>query len=174
MKRTATGAALMLAAALMLSGCGSDEEGQADQQSQAQACTYDETYDGIEVSGTGGQQPTIEVTGESQPATELGVLDLCPGDGAAVAESSVLSVNYMGVAQSTGDVFDSSYEGGTPVTFALEQVIDGWQQGLLGMQAGGTRLLVIPGDLAYGKESPGPGIGPDETLIFVVDLVGVQ
>jgi peptidylprolyl isomerase len=158
------------AALLLLAGCGSSS-GPAEET--AQSCTYDTTFEGVSVSGTGGSKPTIEVT-DTTPATELGVEDLCDGNGTTVAEGDTVTVDYLGVSLSTGETFDSSYDGGQPVTFGLDQVIPGWSQGLVGMQEGGTRLLVIPGDLAYGENSPTPAIGPNETLVFVVDLIAVQ
>jgi len=66
---------------------------------------------------------------------------------------------------------DSAWTRGEPATFSLDQVIPGWQQGMLGMQPGGRRLLVIPGSMAYGDQGSPPVILPDETLVFVVDLI---
>jgi peptidylprolyl isomerase len=102
--------------------------------------------------------------------TELVIDDLVTGTGPAVTADSTVTVDYIGVACSTGAVFDASYGSGDPVTFGLDQVIPGWTQGLTGMQAGGTRLLGIPSDLAYGPQSPTPAIAPDEALWFVVEL----
>jgi peptidylprolyl isomerase len=84
-----------------------------------------------------------------------------------------VTVDYVGVSQTIGSVFDSSYMRGTPATFGLDQVIQGWSDGLVGMQEGGTRLLVIPPDQAYGEISPSPDIAANDTLIFVVDLLEV-
>jgi peptidylprolyl isomerase len=154
-------------AMLLVSGCTAN----AEPSPQTSACSYDTTFEGVHVSGTGGQQPTVEIT-DTTPATQLGVQDLCLGVGAAASASSTVTVNYVGVGLSSGQTFDSSY-GGSPVTFPLNQVIPGWQQGLQGMKAGGTRLLVIPAELAYGATPPGPGIQPNETLVFVVDLISV-
>lgn len=102
--------------------------------------------------------------------TELVIDDLVPGTGPAVTPESTVTVDYIGVSCSTGKVFDASYGSGEPVTFPLNQVIPGWTQGLTGMQVGGTRLLGIPSDLAYGPQSPTPAIAPDEALWFVVQL----
>ena len=96
--------------------------------------------------------------------------DLVPGTGEVVIANSTVTVDYIGVACSTGKIFDSSYATGQPVSFGLDQVIKGWSQGLLGMYVGGTRLLYIPADLAYGSQSPTPDIAPDEGLWFVVQL----
>ena len=87
-----------------------------------------------------------------------------------------MSVHYVGVAHSTGEEFDASYNRGAPLDFRLGvgQVISGWDQGVQGMKVGGRRRLVIPPHLAYGDRGAGGVIEPGETLIFVVDLVGVQ
>ena len=104
------------------------------------------------------------------PPTDLQVTDLATGSGTPVAAGDTVTVNYTGVACSTGAVFDSSWVTGQPATFALESVIEGWQTGLVGMLPGGRRLLVIPPAQAYGSSAQGV-IAPDETLVFVVDLV---
>jgi len=83
-----------------------------------------------------------------------------------------MTVHYTLIAWSTGKVVDSSWDGGSPATFPLGQVIKGWQEGIPGMKVGGRRLLVIPPDLGYGAAGGG-AIGPNETLIFVVDVVGI-
>ena len=130
-------------------------------------------------------QPCVEVSEElpagapavpvkvGPPPTELVVEDLVVGDGAEVVEGASVTVNYIGVACSTGVIFDSSYKTGTPqpITQTLDRFIAGWQQGLVGMKVGGQRLLGIPPSLAYGSEQNGDKIAPDETLWFVVDLV---
>ena len=89
---------------------------------------------------------------------------------------STVSVHYVGVAHSTGEEFDASYNRGAPLDFRLGvgQVISGWDQGVQGMKVGGRRRLVIPPHLAYGDRGAGGVIGPGETLIFVVDLVDVR
>ena len=88
---------------------------------------------------------------------------------------STVSVHYVGVAHSTGEEFDASYNRGAPLDFRLGvgQVISGWDQGVQGMKVGGRRRLVIPPHLAYGDRGAGGVIKPGETLIFVVDLVDV-
>jgi len=119
--------------------------------------------------------PAITVATDAQPATELGIADMKPGSGPAVKAGDTLTVNYCGVGLGGKTLFDSSYSRGTPATFPLDGVIAGWQQGMVGMQVGGTRLLVIPGALAYGANPPqGSGIGPNETLIFIVELQSIS
>jgi peptidylprolyl isomerase len=87
-----------------------------------------------------------------------------------------VAVHYVGVAYSSGEEFDSSYDRGTPLTFPLgaRRVIVGWDNGIVGMKVGGRRRLVIPPHLAYGDRGAGGVIKPGETLIFVCDLVGVK
>ena len=84
-----------------------------------------------------------------------------------------VQVHYVGVAYSTGEEFDASWNRGEPLEFRLGtgRVIAGWDQGVQGMRVGGRRQLVIPPDLAYGDRGAGRAIAPGETLIFVCDLV---
>jgi len=105
--------------------------------------------------------------------TSLVVTDLVTGTGTPVVAGDSVTVNYIGVSCSTGKIFDSSWANGKPITFPLNQVITGWAQGLVGMQPNGRRLLVIPADLGYGSTGQG-GIAPDESLIFVVDLISAS
>ncbi len=104
------------------------------------------------------------------PPTELVVEDLKVGEGPAVPAGATVTVDYIGVACSTGMIFDDSYSRGQQATFGLDQVISGWSEGLVGMQAGGQRLLVIPPELGYGSQGAGADIKPGETLYFVVTL----
>ena len=113
---------------------------------------------------------------DPEPPTDLVVTDLTEGDGPEAASGDTVSVHYVGVAHSTGEEFDASYNRGTPLEFRLGvgQVISGWDAGVQGMRVGGRRQLVIPPHLAYGDRGAGGVIGPDETLVFVVDLLGVR
>ena len=99
--------------------------------------------------------------------------DLVAGTGAVVNSNSTLTVHYTLYAGSSGKLVETSWSSGQPATFALAQVIPGWQQGMLGMKTGGRRLLIIPPDLGYGPNGSGP-IGKNETLVFVVDLVSIS
>jgi len=109
------------------------------------------------------------------PPTELVITDLTEGDGAEATAGATVIVHYVGVAHSTGEQFDASYDRGEPLRFRLGvgQVIAGWDQGVTGMKIGGRRQLVIPPHLGYGDRGAGGVIKPGETLIFVVDLVGL-
>ena len=113
---------------------------------------------------------------EGPPPTELEITDVSVGDGAEAASGDVVSVHYVGVSHSTGQEFDASWNRGEPLRFPLGagRVIPGWDQGVAGMRVGGRRKLVIPPQLAYGDRGAGDVIKPGETLVFVVDLVGVN
>ncbi|MGI8684918.1 MAG: FKBP-type peptidyl-prolyl cis-trans isomerase [Acidimicrobiales bacterium] len=107
---------------------------------------------------------------EGAPPEKLVTEDLMEGTGAVVPPESTITVNYIGVACSTGKIFDYSY-GKDPATFPLTGVIPGWTQGIPGMKVGGKRLLGIPSALAYGPQGSPPDIGPDEPLWFVVEVL---
>jgi peptidylprolyl isomerase len=113
---------------------------------------------------------------DSPPPAQLEVVDVTVGDGAEATVGSTVVAHYVGVAHSTGEEFDASYNRGEPLAFRLGvgQVITGWDRGIEGMKVGGRRQLVIPPDLAYGDRGAGGAIAPGETLIFVVDLVDVR
>ena len=112
---------------------------------------------------------------DGPPPTELQIIDLEEGTGPEAVAGKRVAVHYVGVAYSTGEEFDSSYDRGEPLVFPLgaRRVITGWDNGLVGMLVGGRRKLVIPPALAYGDRGAGGVIKPGETLIFVCDLVGV-
>ena len=113
---------------------------------------------------------------DSPPPADLEVTDLSVGDGKEATSGSTVIVHYVGVAHSSGEEFDASYNRGEPLSFRLGigQVIAGWDQGVTGMKVGGRRKLVIPPHLGYGDRGAGGVIKPGETLIFVVDLVDVR
>jgi peptidylprolyl isomerase len=121
------------------------------------------------------EKPEIDFPDSPAP-TDLEVTDLSLGDGAEATSGSTVVVHYVGVAHSTGEEFDASYNRGEPLSFRLGvgQVIAGWDQGVPGMKVGGRRKLVIPPHLGYGDRGAGGVIKPGETLIFVVDLVDVR
>jgi peptidylprolyl isomerase len=110
------------------------------------------------------------------PPAELEIVDLEVGDGAEARAGSQVRVHYVGVAYSTGEEFDASYNRGDPLSFRLGagRVIAGWETGVAGMKVGGRRQLTIPPHLGYGDRGAGGLIKPGETLIFVVDLLQVD
>jgi peptidylprolyl isomerase len=135
------------------------------------ACGKDKKGDSGSAAKT---KPTVEVPA-GQPPTTLEKKDLIEGKGKEAAAGQKVSVQYVGVAFSTKKQFDASWDRGAPFNFALGagDVIKGWDQGIPGMKVGGRRQLVVPPDLAYGPNGYPPVIGPNETLVFVVDLVAV-
>jgi len=120
-------------------------------------------------------KPVIEVPSEPAPR-ELAVDDIVEGDGDVAKAGDQISVQYVGVDYETGEQFDASWDTGQPFDFELGAggVIPGWDEGIEGMKVGGRRELVIPPDLAYGPQGQPPAIGPNATLVFVVDLLDVQ
>lgn len=121
------------------------------------------------------QKPEIDFV-DPTPPTNLVVQDITKGEGAEATAGRTVSVHYVGVAHSNGEEFDASYNRGQAFQFRLGagQVIPGWDQGVQGMKVGGRRQLVIPPHLAYGSRGAGGVVKPNETLIFVVDLLGVS
>ncbi|MGB7817859.1 MAG: FKBP-type peptidyl-prolyl cis-trans isomerase [Ornithinibacter sp.] len=120
-------------------------------------------------------KPEIDFPGD-QPPTELVIEDVTVGAGEEAVAGSTISAHYVGVAHSTGEEFDASWNRGAPLDFRLGvgMVIPGWDQGIAGMKVGGRRKLTIPPHLAYGDAGAGGAIAPGETLIFVVDLMDVR
>jgi peptidylprolyl isomerase len=125
--------------------------------------------------GAAAAKPEVTVP-DGPPPTDLQIEDLVVGSGDTAAAGQKVTVQYVGVSHSTGKQFDASWDRGEPFSFPLGagRVIKGWDQGVAGMQVGGRRKLVIPPHLGYGDRGAGATIKPGETLIFVVDLLGVR
>lgn len=121
-----------------------------------------------------GSKPVVQVPAGEAPS-DLEIVDLTVGDGEEARAGQTVSVHYVGVSFSNGKEFDSSWNRREPFAFRLGagQVIAGWDQGVAGMRVGGRRQLTIPARLAYGDRGAGGAIKPGETLVFVVDLLGV-
>ena len=121
------------------------------------------------------QKPDVDPIEGAAPA-DLETTDLTQGDGPEAAPGHTVTVHYVGVAHSTGEQFDASWDRGDTFSFKLGagQVITGWDKGVAGMKVGGRRRLVIPPHQGYGARGAGGVIKPNETLIFVVDLLGVS
>ncbi len=181
-----TGAALLTAIAI--AGCGSSggsstitvgNENSADNA----LIKSTETTPKTSTSTTAAKTPTSgplskepKVTPPTGPApTKLETKELIAGTGAEAKNGDTVTVNYVGVLYKTGKVFNASWEAKQPFTFTLGkgQVIPGWDQGIPGMKVGGRRELIIPAALAYGAKGSPPSIPGNETLVFVVDLLGV-
>jgi peptidylprolyl isomerase len=121
------------------------------------------------------EKPEIDFP-EGEPPSELEVTDVTVGEGDEATAGRTAVVHYVGVAFSTGEEFDASWNRGEPFSFPLGAgaVIAGWDRGVQGMKVGGRRKLVIPPDLGYGDRGAGGAIAPGETLIFVVDLLDLR
>ncbi len=156
MKRSLAG--ILAISLVLLTGCGEKE--------------VSATADNLPTVTTNiGEAPTIGAPSGTPPTT-LVTKDIVVGTGAEAVSTSTMTVHYTLMTWSNGALIESSWTGGSPATFPLANVIVGWQQGIPGMKVGGRRLLVIPPDIGYGAQGSGP-IGPNETLIFVVDAIGV-
>ena len=122
------------------------------------------------------EKPQVDVPSDQPPSYQLELDDIEVGDGDEAVDGKVVEVHYVGVSWASGNQFDASWDRGDTFKFKLGkgQVISGWDQGVAGMKVGGRRRITIPPMLAYGKRGAGGVIGPDETLVFVVDLIGVR
>ena len=170
--------ALILTAlvALVAAGCGSSKD-KTDSTSSSSAAAPPATTDtqsGGATSAPARPKPKVKVPGGKPPA-KLVVKDLIKGTGVAAKAGDAITVNYIGVNFKGGKSFDNSYDRGQPFPFQLGggQVIPGWDRGVAGMRVGGRRELIIPPALAYGAQGQPPVIKPNETLVFVVDLLKV-
>jgi peptidylprolyl isomerase len=158
--------------------CGSDD----DDDESASAPTGEEQTQPTETSPS-AQREALKDTSKrpviprpsGSPPRRLEKEDLVRGKGPQARPGDTLTVHYAGVAFSTGEEFDASWNAGEPFRFPLGQgqVIQGWDKGLVGMRRGGRRMLTIPPELAYGTAGSPPAIGPNETLVFVVDLLAI-
>jgi peptidylprolyl isomerase len=122
------------------------------------------------------EKPEVLVPSDQPPSYQLELEDITAGTGEEAVKGRVVEVHYVGVSWSTGQQFDASWDRGDTFKFGLGkgQVIAGWDQGVAGMRVGGRRRITIPPMLAYGKRGAAGVIGPDETLVFVVDLIAVN
>jgi peptidylprolyl isomerase len=147
-----------------MSDSGMSDSGMSDSGSSASALPV--------VTANAGEAPSISAPSGTPPA-ELTTSDVIVGTGAEVLPTSTLTVHYTLMAWSTGQIIESSWDSGSPATFPLANVVEGWQKGLPGAKVGGRRLLILPPEMGYGPAGSGP-IGPNETLIFAVDIIGVS
>lgn len=121
------------------------------------------------------EKPEVTVPG-GEPPVSLEVTDIEVGKGQEAGVGAHVDVHYVGVSWSNGRQFDASWDRRSAFSFRLGdgRVISGWDQGVAGMKVGGRRRLTIPPELGYGARGAGGVIAPNETLVFVVDLVGVR
>ena len=162
----------VLIAAIALVACGDDDDPPAPQDTQEQTAAETETAP-ADLTDTSAKPVIPRPSGS--PPNKLQVEDIVKGKGRAAKNGDTVTLDYVGSAFSTGEEFASSWEGQPlpPFVLGTGQVIKGWDQGIIGMRVGGRRKLTIPPELAYGTQGQGP-IGPNETLIFVVDLTAID
>jgi peptidylprolyl isomerase len=113
-------------------------------------------------------------TPPGKPVTELEIIDTVEGNGDVVAEGATITAHYTGALVSDGTIFQSSHDFGEPISFGLNQVINGWTKGVPGMKVGGIRRLVIPAVQAYGAHSPSPDIPANADLVFDIELTAIK
>jgi FKBP-type peptidyl-prolyl cis-trans isomerase len=185
--RPARLAPLALAAALVVTACGDapDEEGSGSATTAVtDTTTSDSATDGTAADGTAeAPAPTVDPNVPPKPSvsipsgevTELVITDLVEGEGEGAKEGDTVVVHYVGVRSEDGTEFDNSYDRGQPfpVPLGSQSVIPGWEQGLLGVKAGGQRQLDIPAELAYGDNPQGDVIQAGDALSFVVDVMAI-
>jgi peptidylprolyl isomerase len=162
-----------LIAAVALVACGDDGE---DSSSSAPASDTTAQQTATEPDLTDTSVKPVVPKPAGSPPRRLEKEDIVKGKGPRAKPGDSVTMHYVGIAFSTGEQFDASWDNGAPFgPFQLGsgQVIEGWDRGIVGMRKGGRRELVIPPELAYGSQGQGP-IGPNETLIFVVDLLAIQ
>lgn len=173
-----------------LAACGDDEssdtaETTATSEPAAPAETTPAVADAAETFSSEGAVEPISKDLSKKPKiprpkgdtpSQLVVKDIVEGKGAAAQPGDTVQVQYVGVSFSNGEQFDASWDNGAPFDFPLgqQQVIPGWDQGVVGMKVGGRRELVIPPDLGYGEQGSPPAILPNETLVFVIDLLKIN
>jgi peptidylprolyl isomerase len=169
--------ALLLGAGVAACGSGdsSDSETAATSTPTETPTAAPANVDAI-VAGVGKntkKKPKI-VTPQGDPPTQLVIKDIVKGTGPKAKPGDTLTMQYVGNSWSTGEQFDASWDRGQAFPFQLgaRMVIPGWDQGMVGMRKGGRRLLIIPPDMGYGPQGSGP-IGPNETLVFAVDLENI-
>jgi peptidylprolyl isomerase len=168
---------LVLMAGLVAAGCGSDDEDTASSSPPAkQSDTTEHSAGALEdaLKDTSAKPVIPKPTGT--PPRKLVKEDIVKGKGPAAKPGDTVTVQYEGVTFSTGEEFDASWDRGQPFTFTLGagKVIPGWDKGVVGMRKGGRRMLTIPPELAYGAQGSPPVIGPNETLVFVIDMEKIR
>lgn len=161
---------LCVALALAVAGCGSSDDDSSSTQA-SEATTTEQSGGDTNLNA----KPKVTVPDGAAPK-KLEEVEIVEGDGPEAKAGDEVTVQYVGVGYDSKEEFDSSWSRSEPFTFTLGagEVIPGWDQGVAGMKVGGRRELTIPANLAYGPAGSPPVIGPNETLIFVVDLLAAK
>jgi len=165
---------LAVLALTVAAGCGDGETETADFSVDAPATKTQAAETEAAAPAADGDKPKVQIP-SGPPPKQLQTRDIEKGTGATAKTGDEVTMNYVGVSYSTKKQFDASYDRGEPFTFTLGQgaVIAGWE-GIVGMKVGGRRELTIPPDKGYGAAGRLPDIKPNETLVFIVDLVDVK
>ena len=164
-------------AALGLAACGDDDDSAdsgSEDTSQEESSADTQTETAPDLTDT-SVKPVIDKP-SGAPPRKLVKEDIVKGKGPGAKPGDTVVVHYVGVNFSTGDEFDASWDAGQPfpVPLGAGQVIEGWEKGLVGLKKGGRRKLTIPPEQAYGAQGAPPSIGPNETLVFVIDALEIQ
>ena len=180
-----TAAACAVALVVTVSACGSSSSKTSTTATTAsQTASSESTPSTAGPSATGSAPDVAHATdlktapvpsaGSGPAPTQLVIKDLVVGTGTAATATNTVQIQYVGTNYADGKPFDSSWQRGQPASFPLNGVIPGFAQGIVGMKIGGRRELVIPPALGYGASGQPPAVGPNETLVFVIDLLAVQ
>ncbi len=168
---------LLLCLAFVAAGCGDDDSDGSESNGSPSNGSPAKEAGSVRspADAAKGSKPEVSIPTGSPP-TALVEEDLIEGSGASAKAGDRVTVQYVGVGFDSRQEFDASWDRGEPFSFQLGagEVIQGWDQGIAGMKAGGQRQLVIPGDLAYGDAGFPPTIKPNEALVFVVDLLEIE
>jgi peptidylprolyl isomerase len=167
---------IAVVAVLGVPGCGDDDDGSGGGGSggQEQGSQTETTPPEDALKDTSTKPVIPKPTGT--PPRKLVKQDIVKGKGPGAKAGDTVTVNYVGVNFSNGVEFDSSWDSGAPfpVQLGTGAVIEGWDKGLVGVKKGGRRMLTIPPEMGYGAEGYPPDIPPNETLVFVIDVVSID
>ena len=173
--------ALLVTAALVIPACGNGDKSVATAPATTTAAAPDVTTTATSTSAARTISKDLDSKPEipkpsGPPPTKLVIKDIVKGKGKTAKRGRNVTVQYVGVSWSTGQQFDASWDNGQPFQFQLgtPQIIQGWNRGVRGMREGGRRELIIPPDLGYGAQGSPPVIAPNETLVFVIDLLSLD
>lgn len=169
---------VVVVAGLVLTACGSSTPSSSTSTTSGTPTTSGGSQTAANPPAVSGAtdlktEPVIG-PGTPPPPSTLETRDLVVGTGATASASDTVEVQYVGADYATGKVFDSSWSRGQPTSFPLNGVVPGFAQGIVGMKVGGRREIVIPPALGYGASGQPPAVSPNETLVFVVDLLAIQ
>lgn len=176
---------LIACLALFAVGCGGSDDSSSTTNAETSAVgtstvesttTTESSSSAEESSGNGGKTKPKVTVPSGPPPKKLEIKEIEKGTGATAKAGDEVTVQYVGVGYDSEEEFDSSWSRNEPFSFSLGagEVIQGWDKGVEGMKVGGRRELIIPANLAYGASGSPPVIGPNETLIFVIDLLAVN